>query len=60
MKYWPIKRFLLLFIAVLYTLGCKNDFTPDQQPDGKTFQVRQMKVPLWVRNSSIYEVNIRQ
>jgi glycosidase len=61
MKYWPIKRLLILLAAIIYTLGCKNESPSDpEEPAGKTFQVRQMKVPLWVRNSSIYEVNIRQ
>lgn len=42
-------------------MSCKND--PAGNAEGKQqkmFHVREMKYPLWVRNATIYEVNIRQ
>ncbi|MCB0688279.1 MAG: alpha-amylase [Saprospiraceae bacterium] len=54
-------NWLLALTCLSILLSCKN--TPDEvsnEDTPKMFQVRKMKYPLWARNASIYEVNIRQ
>lgn len=56
-----ISQGLLIVMSIWILVSCKQQPAEINQADNpKTFQVRQMKYPLWVRNSTIYEVNIRQ
>lgn len=52
---------ILLILIITTTSSCQNE-PPESEAasSARTFQVRQMKYPLWVRNATIYEVNIRQ
>ncbi len=58
LKSWAMVPLLLLLLTMI---SCKRDAPSGEdrsQPD-KMFQVRKMKVPLWLKNATLYEVDIR-
>ncbi|MCB0667474.1 MAG: alpha-amylase [Saprospiraceae bacterium] len=61
MRQLKIIRGILVLLCFCSIVSCKQGPESEATEDApKMFQVRQMKYPLWVRSSMIYEVNIRQ
>lgn len=52
-------RWITLPILFIFLFACRNENPGESSGPNKVFHVQKMNIPLWVRNATLYEVDIR-
>lgn len=56
---FTMHRWIALSALFIFLSACRNQSTGESNGPNKMFQVQKMNIPLWVRNATLYEVDIR-